>query len=282
MPPFRLCRAASSGLAVRAPTQGKWSMETDQQQPRARLAINGRGELIDQAGRIRGRLVEIEIELDDDALSLLDPVGVFSSKSDGETAKAEERKKASPSKEIAPEVAEVWALYLQLKGGRERALGDKQQRDIERALKVRDLDTVKRAVAGLFRSPWHTGQNDGGRKYLDIRYALRGNGGRGESNEERIDRMAEGVKEVPSSSAGGAPQLRRRGGYIDVLIRKVEGNSRRPPSYPPEWDEAEAEEQRIARRDEAAAQLLSEYRIATTYAPDGRPIFADLVEEPAA
>lgn len=43
----------------------------------------------------------------------------------------------------------------------------------------------------MSRSPHHNGQNDTGKRYLDIRYALRGNSHRGESIEERIDAMAE-------------------------------------------------------------------------------------------
>jgi hypothetical protein len=55
---------------------------------------------------------------------------------------------------------------------------------------VRDVEQCKLAITGLSKSPHHNGQNEHGVRYLDIRYALRGNGTRGETHEERIDRMA--------------------------------------------------------------------------------------------
>jgi hypothetical protein len=100
---------------------------------------------------------------------------------------------SKPSDEPSP-VAVVWEHYdsVVLKPNKmRRALDDTQRRIIAAALKVRDVAECCCAIDGLAKSPHHNGQNDRGKKYLDLRFALRGNGQRGETAEQRIDNMCE-------------------------------------------------------------------------------------------
>ncbi len=89
---------------------------------------------------------------------------------------------------------EIWAYYLDAiypgRRGRLPSFNEKRRGIVAAALAVRDAETCKLAIDGLARSDYHHGANEQGTTYLDIRYALRGNGNRAESNEERIDRMA--------------------------------------------------------------------------------------------
>jgi hypothetical protein len=269
-----------------------------------KLALNDRCELVDGDGKVRGRLVGLEIELEiaaeiarsqnlpastaDEPLELLDPRrGVLLEKNNSnDNSKSNVKSKEAFGKEVrepSPAVAEVWALYSQLVSSK-RTFGPKQRADIERALKVRDLASVKWAVVGLSRSPHHNGHNDSGTKYLDIRYALRGNGARGESNEERVDRMAEigraGGAQLPSPQAvadgfGPAEQLSERAQHGDIaqLVDVVRRNARRPP-YPEDRlafaDVLEAE--RIERRDAAVIELQDRYGIESRISSDGRTV----------
>lgn len=84
-------------------------------------------------------------------------------------------------------ILEVWAHYQATfpKGAAQRTLEDTRTKIIARALAVRPLDTVLRAITGLAASKHH---RDGG--YTDIRYALKGKPREGESDEARIDMMA--------------------------------------------------------------------------------------------
>lgn len=85
------------------------------------------------------------------------------------------------------DVLEVWAHYQATfpKGASQRSLDPTRRRVIERALKVRSVETVLRAITGLSRSKHH---RDGA--WTDIRYALKGKPREGESDEGRIDMMA--------------------------------------------------------------------------------------------
>lgn len=63
-----------------------------------------------------------------------------------------------------------------------------------------------RAIDGLRASAWHNGDNGEGRAWLEIRFALKGNSNRGESNEERIEKMAALAPASPAPSVPGVSQ----------------------------------------------------------------------------
>lgn len=96
---------------------------------------------------------------------------------------------------------DVWTHYLDTfypdRSGNLPKFDDTRRKIVAAALAVRDAEQCKVAITGLSRSPHHNGQNDQGTRYIDIRYALRGIGGRGETHEERIDRMAALVTASP-------------------------------------------------------------------------------------
>lgn len=98
--------------------------------------------------------------------------------------------KEGTHREPRPDVLRVWGTYDEHVAHGRQEFNAKRRKIIEAALKVRPVETCCAAVVGLSVSPHHNGENPQQMKYLDIRYALRGNSQRGESNEERIDRMA--------------------------------------------------------------------------------------------
>jgi hypothetical protein len=107
----------------------------------------------------------------------------------GEPPGGKQQKK--PGKEVEPEVLEAWAHYVAVMKAERQDLNAVRIRIIRAALKVRSVAECMRAIDGLRVSPHHNGQNDQRQKYLDIRYALKGNSARGESDDERIDKMGE-------------------------------------------------------------------------------------------
>lgn len=225
-------------------------------------AINERGELADGDGNVFGRVVEIVLELDGDLFAL--PKGEFLSR---ENSKEKEKEAFGKEKAPSPEVLEVWGLYSELISSRRR-LGIKQRRDIERALKVRELETVKQSIVGLSRSPWHNGHNDTGTKYLDIRYALRGNGQRGESNEERIDRMAE----VAASSPAPTSATRDRG-VQEGQINSLKADIRR--CWVRDARHGTPNDDELQRRDEAIQRLYG-FGIMVRLDDAGKPTYEDI------
>jgi hypothetical protein len=169
--------------------------------------------LRDQNGRVLGRVTEVVIEL---------PGGTFK-----EGVRPTENIKDSQQLEggvgeTSPDgpreigdVEKVWDHYVQLFDATRQTLNPQRRRDIRAALKVSEtiarqteapdprgeaVTEVKLAISGLRVSPHHNGENDQRKKYLDIRYALRGNTARGESVEERLAKMiALGRKFSPHS-----------------------------------------------------------------------------------
>jgi hypothetical protein len=101
---------------------------------------------------------------------------------------------------VPGDVGKVWAHYqATVPNGSRYALNATRRGIIERALKVRDVEACCRAIEGLAGSKHHL---EGG--YMDIRYALRGKPRDGESDDERIDKMASKATAAASSN-GGAP-----------------------------------------------------------------------------
>jgi hypothetical protein len=159
---------------------------------RRRFSPKERVELVDRDGHVLGELVSLTIELGEGeqggGAQFVPP--------------PEKEKTATP---LPPEIEEVWAHYVRVFDADRQTLNKARIRVIRDALKVRSLAECKRAIDGLRVSPHHNGENSQGTKYLDIRYALKGNSTRGESNEERIDRMGE------LAPAGGlSPNLPRK------------------------------------------------------------------------
>jgi hypothetical protein len=161
---------------------------------------------------------------------------------------------------IPPKIAAVWQHYVDIFGTRFR-FNPQRRRIIENALKVRDVETCKAAITGLSRSPHHMGDNDQGIRYTDIRYALRGNAQRGESVEERIDRMASLASSPAAVQVGSVLE-----GQIDALKNDVRRAARRDPNLPSPTHHA------LELRDEAVRRLEG-YGINVRYDDNGWPIF---------
>lgn len=163
-----------------------------------RFKLDAHGDLRDEEGRILGRLVNVEIDLD-----IHHPERVRSGAGGGHgkvvdlsstTSASGDQQSLLPSQRSVPkhdaDVAKVWATYQRVvKGGKRFTLDEKRKRIIRNALAVRPLDRCCEAVEGLARSPHHNGRNDRHKPYLGIQYALAGRGN--ESTDERIDKMAE-------------------------------------------------------------------------------------------
>jgi hypothetical protein len=245
-------------------------------QTTTRYTLTEHGELADRNGNIltlaglqRGRVVELVLETSSGG----DTGGAFKAPKP-QTAK-DQQQETSKELPVTPQISAVWGHYERLIGKGRRQLKKAQIRDIERALKVRDLEQVKAAITGLAHSPHHNGRNDTGAKYLDIRYALRGNSQRGETPEERIDRMAALAGQVSSLPTS---QLRDRGTQqplVDQWTNRVRLNSG-AARYGDDWDQdtrAAHDAMRTRQRDEAIAELAA-LGVSTRFL-DGRPVFED-------
>jgi hypothetical protein len=103
---------------------------------------------------------------------------------------------------------------------------------------VRSEDQILLALEGLRVSPFHNGENDDKRSYLDIRYAISGNQRTGQSVEERIDEMGANVDRYPKAVASvredGIPLSIER--LFDAAVRAFD-NQR----YHDRWREMIAE-----------------------------------------
>lgn len=143
-----------------------------------------------------------------------DPLGAQPQRSDVEV-------KNGVDAPISPtdEIGEVWQHYdaTVAKPNRlRRQLGDTEKRIIRTALSVRPKAEVLRAIDGLGRSPHHNGENDRSKKYLELRYALRGNSQKGETPEQRIDMMCE-VAAAPTPAAALEPLIKQGDAWKDRI-----------------------------------------------------------------
>jgi hypothetical protein len=154
-----------------------------------RCHINEKLELVTRDGVTIGKVETITLDIDADALR-----GTIGGEGFGEEQTSDSEKSSSvggvgegqlfESKSDRVLLAEHWAL----RSGRELRLSDpKVKRVLDNALKARDLETCKRAIDGLFADPWWR-ENV---RPLELRHALRGNTTKGESDADRIDKMAE-------------------------------------------------------------------------------------------
>jgi hypothetical protein len=217
---------------------------------KVRFQVNERGELQDRDGRVLGKVTALTLEVSDRGAM---GGGV-------EVGEQQGKKNTSPP---TPETLGIWRYYQDVFGAHRQELNPQRRRDIERALRVRDVETIKRAIDGLHRSPHHQGHNETGTRYTDIRYALRGNSQRGESPEERIDRMA--------SLAGGTTAVRsaQAQAHIDEAKRSVMAGWHRDPQRPAPTADA------LERAAEAIERLREEFGVAVRFGDDGRPTFVE-------
>lgn len=119
-----------------------------------------------------------------------------------------DRKTASQMEREA--IDRVWAYYHEVIPNR-RVLDDKRKRHIRNAINLVGEDGTKRAILGISRSPWHNGENEQRKKYLDLHYALRGKGD--ESDDERIEKaMTWAAVHAPGQSLLSQAQVDR---YLD-------------------------------------------------------------------
>lgn len=223
---------------------------------KVRYTLNADGEFADRDGNSIGRVTSLTIERDSSAIG---GKGVAVEVSPSPSGKDEDEQGNQPPTPESAAIDEVWAHYVQTFASKAE-LNAQRRRDIIRALKVRSVEELCEAIDGLAKSPHHNGANETGTKYLDIRYALRGNGARGESHEERIDRMRQLAKagpgaSLPSRSSGlGTGNVWQ--GRIDDLKRVVRdgfAERGRPPAGTRDVERSEA----------AQATLAEEFGITT-------------------
>lgn len=128
---------------------------------------------------------------------------------------------------------------------------------IRNGLKVRSAPECVRAVHGLSCSPHHAGHNDRKKKYLQLRYALKGNERLAESNGERIDRAGTWVVDAVSGLLGTLPSEGRA-----MLLREIEVVES-ALTHP-------TDELRARRAVPAAAHLRDTWQLEGLVQPDGR------------
>lgn len=115
------------------------------------------------------------------------------STAEGQTVEEGTQSKSTASSSLRPTpsqleneaIQRLWETYLKLIPSR-RKLDAKRRRFIRDAFRLVGEGAVEQAFIGLSRSPWHNGDNREGKKYLDVRYAIRGIGD--ESDDERIEK----------------------------------------------------------------------------------------------
>lgn len=147
------------------------------------------GILVDRDGNPLGRVVSITI--DDRPLGGQGGNSVPSPSTDSrenETVMKDGgvgETRPTPSQLQREAVTRCWDYWLEISGKKQR-LDAKRERILRNALGLVGEEAVKRALLGLTRSPWHNGQNEQRKTYLEIRYGLRGIGD--ESDDERIEK----------------------------------------------------------------------------------------------
>lgn len=183
---------------------------------RKRYTIDAQGRLIDRDGAVIGKLVSLTVDLSDDVIASGARGGAVDSSS---TASASD---SSPDAQVsllpqggvggdphqASDVDVVWAHYQRVvPGGNRYTLDEKRRQIIRNALAVRPLEVVLDAITGLSKSSHHLGQNDRRKRYLGIAYALAGRDK--ESNDERIDKMAEKARTTVADFLANLPSAGR-------------------------------------------------------------------------
>jgi hypothetical protein len=185
-----------------------------------RLKLEKDGILRDREGLAVGKLVSITLELFED----VERGGEGGSVVVGEEqqqlevgASAGGRAGASNSGDSAPKVdpvPEVWATYVQHHKPRNTDLDLGGRAVIRDALKVANLDELKRAIIACASSDFHMGKNDRNRKYNRLSQILKGKRGL-KTTREQIDMFLDmetgsGLQsQVPSGSTERINSLKR-------------------------------------------------------------------------
>lgn len=178
-------------------------------EPTRTLTLHADAPLYDGEGQLVGRVVGVEIDLHGE------PRGTYGGERSGSAVLESEAVEGSASVleadalgdgleepklfEVPDLVAEVFECYRTTVPGKERSKLTRQTRAIiARALEVRDVDIVKRAIRGLAGSEHH---REGG--WLALQYAI-GKVKVSEDVGDRIDMMA--AKAPGRSAPAGGPQ----------------------------------------------------------------------------
>lgn len=84
-------------------------------------------------------------------------------------------------------IERIWAYWIEITGKTRAKLDAKRRGHIRNALLIGfDEEDIKLALLGVWRSPFHQGENQQRKQYLDLHYALRGKGD--ESDDTRIEK----------------------------------------------------------------------------------------------
>lgn len=239
-----------------------WPMPT-----RKRLTLRQDGALVDREGNVWGVLESISITLPENVVSWGSRGGAVDSSS---TASASEfsanvQETLLPrggAGEVPHRSAEqiVWDHYQRVvPGGKRFTLEAKRSRIIRNALAVRPLDVVLAAITGLANSSYHNGQNERGKKYLAIRYALCGV--ENEANDERIDKMASKARTTVRELVDNLPSAGRE--MVRDHMRKVAASLLAP-------DDANLR----ARAEGSAAYLASTFGLTAKIGDGGSVVWS--------
>jgi hypothetical protein len=80
---------------------------------------------------------------------------------------------ADAPSEAVLEVWNYWIETLRERSANKVVLSDKRRKKIEKAIKMYDVETCKKAIRGCASSDFHMGRNGSGTKYDDIELILR-------------------------------------------------------------------------------------------------------------
>lgn len=191
---------------------------------KVRYTLGDDGIFRDRNGEALGRVTGITLDVESDPIGADagggKGGGAFSSSGEQPGSTTEEAVVQGGAGEIEkpPDpVAEIWAYYVTTCKRQRVQLNSVRRSIIRAALRVRRVEEIKWALYGLSVSPHHNGRNDQRKTYLDIRYALAGVS-KGESNDERIDKMAALGREHRGAARPGLavddPKVKRR---LDLL-----------------------------------------------------------------
>lgn len=226
---------------------------------KVRYTLGEDGIFRDRNGEALGRVVGITLDVESDPASA-DPGGgkgggAFSSSGEqpGSTTEEAAVQGGAGENEKPPDpVAEIWSYYVTTCKRQRVQMNSVRRSIIRAALRVRSAGEIKWAIFGLSVSPHHNGKNDQRKTYLDIRYALAGVS-KGESNDERIDKMAAlGRAHHGAAQPGTAlddPKIKRR---LDLLREnRAHGGDYEPTRTAEAVRELEAWGYEIVRLDSA-------------------------------
>jgi hypothetical protein len=156
------------------------------------------GLLTDKDGNTLGRVVSITIDDRPQQTTSAADVGYRATavqvSTEVDPSDVKEGQTVSPISQTRPtatqlekeSIKRIWDYWIEISGKKQR-FDSKRERMIRNALRAEfDEEDIKLALLGLWRNPWHQGQNEQRKQYLEIRYALRGIGD--ESDDTRIEK----------------------------------------------------------------------------------------------